>query len=176
MRAFLLRDNDGVSAIYAEDIVEALRQLNEQYPMEIPSEYETLCKITGVTPKGFLRYEFELDGLVATWRQKLWMQIGHYASRVTYTDVSLAAVIPYAPVDNDDALLYTLTDIEEQIQFCLALDKTELASECLAEEEDVENRLYLADKYDLPATDADEAYAAREHDAYVAGMPVHVGW
>ena len=144
--------------------------------MEIPTEVETLCKVTGVTPKGFLRYEFELDGLVATWRQKLWVKIGHHASRVTYTDVSLAAVIPYAPVDNDDALLYTLTDAEEQIQFCLALDKTELATEYLAEVDDVEDRLYLSDKYDLPACDADEAYAAREHAAYVGGMPTHVGW
>ena len=176
MKAYLLRDDAGVSAIYAEDIVEALRKTEEQYPPKIPAEVETLCKVTDVTPKSVVRYEFEIDGLVATWRQKLWMRIGHHASRVTYTDVSLSAVIPYAPVDNDDALLYTLTDAEEQIQFCLALDKTELASEYLAEVDDVEDRLYLAEKYDLPATDADVAYAAREHAAYVGGMPTHVGW
>ena len=176
MKAYLLRDNDGVTAVYANDIVEALRKTEEQYPIEIPSEVETLCKVTDVTPKAFLRYEFEIEGLVATWRQKLWVRIGHHASRVTYTDVSLSAVIPSAPVDNDDTLLYTLTDAEEQIQFCLALDKTELASEYLAEVDDVEDRLYLSEKYDLPATDADEAYAVREHEAYVGGMPTHVGW
>ena len=57
------------------------------------------------------------------------------------------------------------------IEYALHYDRKDLAEEVMNEVDDVEERLYLADRYDLELDAESDAYCRRELAHYIGGMP-----
>ena len=70
-----------------------------------------------------------------------------------------------------DDYLARLADSEEAIRLALEFDNLHAAHEIMKDDDDVETRLHLCDKFNLTVEDCDAEYADREHAAYVNGMP-----
>ena len=70
-----------------------------------------------------------------------------------------------------DDYLARLADSEEAIRLALEFDNLSAAHEIMKDDDDVETRLHLCEKFNLAVEDCDAAFADREHAAYVNGMP-----
>ena len=72
--------------------------------------------------------------------------------------------------EEEEEAIYSRPHPEAQIEYAMQIGRKDVAGEILYELDDVEDRVYFADKHDLPLADCDEAWARAEHDAYVAGI------
>ena len=73
--------------------------------------------------------------------------------------------------ENIDDRIAEIEDNETAIAIAIRCDRRDIAIDALNEVDDVEDRCYLADRYDLPLDDEAEAWARNEHKHYVGGMP-----
>ena len=73
--------------------------------------------------------------------------------------------------ENIDDRIAEIDDNETAIAIAIRCDRQDIAEDALNEVDDVEDRTYLADRYDLPLDPEAEAYCRREHEHYIGGMP-----
>ena len=71
----------------------------------------------------------------------------------------------------DERKFEDIEDPEVAIRYAMSENRMDLALEALAEVDDVEERLYLADRYDLELDAESAAYCRRELAHYIGGMP-----
>ena len=76
----------------------------------------------------------------------------------------------YECEDLQDEFLEKVDDTEEFIRVAAELENTHRAQEAMQNEDDVETRLYLCEKYNLTPEEWDLAWEKREHDIYVSGI------
>ena len=71
----------------------------------------------------------------------------------------------------DEQMFESIENPKDAIEFAVSVNRKDLAAEALAEVDDVEERLYLADRYNLELDAEAEAYNRRELEHYRGSMP-----
>lgn len=71
----------------------------------------------------------------------------------------------------EERMIESIENTVDAIEFAVSVNRKDLAQEMLSEVDDVEERLYLADRYDLELDAEAEAYCRRELEHYIGGMP-----
>ena len=71
----------------------------------------------------------------------------------------------------EEQMVESIENPVDAIEFAVSVNRKDLAQEMLSEVDDVEERLYLADRYDLELDECDLRYEARELAHYIGGMP-----
>lgn len=156
----ILTTKDGVSGFTADSSHQAMQRASELAPL--PCDWIPLATWKGVSTE-----------TLTTWHQRYFVGGMSVETGVYFTEVNPIPGNPprrHAVSDQQEILADSLECHEEAIAFATSIDREDIATERLNEIDDVEERIYIADTYMLHLADCDEAYARREHAAYVSGI------
>ena len=155
----ILTKPDSVSGFTADNPHDAMEQMEDLAPL--PVDWIRMTWRADSTPK------------LTTWHQRYFVGGACVETGVSFTEVNPIPGNPpriHSVKDQGEILTDSLDNHEHAIAFAMDIQREDLATERLNEIDDVEERIYIADKYNLQLNDCDDEYARREHKAYVAGI------
>ena len=155
----ILRTPDSVSGFTADSPHDAMEKMEDLAPL--PVDWVRMTWKAESNPK------------LTTWHQRYYVGGMLVETGVSFTEVNPIPGNPpriHSVKDQAEILADSLDNHEHAIAFAMSVDRKDIASERLAEIADVEERMYLSDRYDVPLDDEAECYAARELKHYIGGM------